>query len=194
MGISEEPQTYLYYQKDFPEREPLILFGGCEFDNSNETTKELVRDLKTLFQSILDSIEQAYLIYFSLTDVVKGISGELNIKMSNLRQTLQESAYDYHSHFGKGRQLRLQMMQCLYQQKKVNGIFFSPTAFPPFELFFVHWLEKRLNDFFMLDLINAIALNILSRLGLSTQTHAILADLKAELSIHVRNENTCYTT
>ncbi|MHA1226552.1 MAG: hypothetical protein ACTSPV_07415 [Candidatus Hodarchaeales archaeon] len=193
MGIIEDPHTYLYYQNEFPEREPLILFGGCQFENIDETTKELIQDLKKLFQSILDSIEQAYLIYFNVTDVVKGISGELSVRMSNLRQNLQEKAHDYHALYGKDRLLRLQMMTQLYRQKQVNAILLTSKMSPPFELFFIHWLGSILNDFFIIDLINAIALNVLTRLGLATHAHGILAGLIAELSIYVRNENISYT-
>lgn len=193
MGIMEEPQTFLYYQNQYPDRESLILFGGCQYVNRDETTADFIKDLKKVFKSLLDSIEQAYLIHFELTETIRGISGELNVNLSNLQQELIENTHDYHAHFGKNRLLRLQMMKQLYQLKQVNAVWFTTNRFPPFQIFFTHWLESILNEFFVMDLLNAIALNVITRLGLTAQAHALLSELKAEISIYIRNDYFRYT-
>ena len=193
MAIIEEPRTFLYYQNNFPDREPLILFGGCFFENTDETTREIIRDLKKLFRSLFDSIEQAYLIRFNLSEAIQGISGELNIQLSNLQQRQLEGAQDYHSYYGKDRLLRLRMMKQLYELNRTNAVWFTSNKFPPFQLFFLHWLETILNEFFLTDLLNAIALNIITRLGFSAQAHTLLTELAAEISIFIRNNQIYYT-
>ncbi|WP_455140428.1 hypothetical protein [Candidatus Hodarchaeum mangrovi] len=187
MAIIEEPRTFLYYQNDFPNREPLILFGGCRFQNTDDTTSEVVYDLKKLFQSLLDSIEQAYTIHFNISEVIRGISGELNIELSNLQQRHLENAQDYHAHFGKNRLLRLQMMKQLDRLGQRNLVCFTSNKHPPFQLFFLHWLETILNEFFIVDLLNSLALNMILRLGLNAQAHALLKELSAEISIFIRD-------
>lgn len=189
----EEPQTFLYYQNKYPDREPLILFGGCQYENGDETTAEFIKDLKKLFKSLLDSIEQAYMIHFNLVESIQGISGELNVNLSNLRQELLEDSHDYHVHFGKNRLLRLQMIRQLYQLKQVNAVWFTTNKFPPFQIFFSHWLESIINEFFIMDLLNAIAINVITQLGLTAQAHALLDELKAEISIYIRNDYLRYT-
>jgi len=193
MGIIEEPRTFLYSQSLFPNREPLILFGGCIYQNNAESTKEVIHDLKRLFKSLFDSIEQAYLIQFNISDAVRGISGELNIELSNLQQKQLEQAQDYHSHFGKNRQIRFQMMRQLYRIGHSNAVWFTTNKIPPFQLFFLHWLETILNEFFMMDLLNSLALNIITRLGLTAQAHALLTKLSAEILIYVRDTQIRYT-
>lgn len=193
MGIIEEPRTFLYYQNQFPDREPLILFGGCIYQNNADSTSEAIHDLKKLFRSLLDSIEQAYLIRFKISDVVRGISGELNIELSNLQQRHLEHAQDYHTHFGKNRQLRLQMMRQLYKMEHRNAVWFTSNKIPPFQLFFLHWLETILNEFFVTDLLNSLALNIITRLGLTAQAHTLLTELSAEISIYIRDTQIRYT-
>ncbi|MHA2307396.1 MAG: hypothetical protein ACXACU_18605 [Candidatus Hodarchaeales archaeon] len=193
MGIIEEPRTFLYYQNQFPDREPLILFGGCIYQNNADSTSEAIHDLKKLFRSLLDSIEQAYLIRSNISDVVRGISGELNIKLSNLQQRHLEHAQDYHSHFGKNRQLRFNMMRQLYKMEHRNVVWFTSNKIPPFQLFFLHWLETILNEFFVMDLLNSLALNIITRLGLTAQSHALLTELSAEISIYIRDTQIRYT-
>lgn len=193
MAIIEEPRTFLYYQNNFPNREPLILFGGCFFENADESTGEIIRDLRKLFRSLFDSIEQAYLIRFNLSEAIRGISGELNIQLSNLQQRQLEGAQDYHSHYGKDRLLRLRMMKQLYQLNQTNAVWFTSNKFPPFQLFFLHWLEIILNDFYLTDLLNAIALNIITRLGFTAQAHTLLTELAAEISIFIRNNQIYYT-
>ncbi|MHA1966246.1 MAG: hypothetical protein ACW964_00465 [Candidatus Hodarchaeales archaeon] len=193
MGIIEEPRTFLYYQNQFPDREPLILFGGCIYQNNADSTSEAIHDLKKLFRSLLDSIEQAYLIRSNISDVVRGISGELNIKLSNLQEKHLEHAQDYHSHFGKNRQLRFNMMRQLYKMEHRNVVWFTSNKIPPFQLFFLHWLETILNEFFVMDLLNSLALNIITRLGLTAQAHALLTELSAEISIYIRDTQIRYT-
>jgi hypothetical protein len=193
MGIIEEPRSFLYYQNHFPDREPLILFGGCICRNDADSTREAIHDLKRLFKSLLDSIEQAYLIRFKISDVIGGTSGELNIEISNLQQKFLEHAQDYHAHFGKNHRLRLRMMRQLYQLGHVNAVWFSSTRFPPFQLFFLHWLETILNEFFVTDLLNCLAVNIITQLGLSAQAHALLSELSAEISICIRDTQIRYT-
>jgi hypothetical protein len=193
MGIVEEPRAFLYYQSKFRTREPLVLFGGCLFENTDDTTGDLIRDLKKLLKSLLDSIEQAYLIRFDLTDKIRGISGELFVELTNLQQNLQDRAQDYHSHFGKNRSLRLQMMRQLYQLGQANAIWLTSNRFPPFQMYFLHWLEEVLNEFFLIDFLNAIVLNVITRLGSSTKAHALLSELAAEISIYIRNELIPYT-
>ncbi|MFW9905873.1 MAG: hypothetical protein ACFFFH_16245 [Candidatus Thorarchaeota archaeon] len=193
MGVIEKPRTFLYYQNHFPDREPLILFGGCICQNEADSTREAIHDLKKLFKSLLDSIEQAYLIRFKISDVVGGISGKLNIELSNLQQKHLEHAQDYHTRFGKNRQLRLRMMNQLYQLGQVNAVWFSSNRVSPFQLFFLHWLETILNEFFVTDLLNCLALNIITRLGLTAQAHALLLKLSAEISIFVRDTQIRYT-
>ncbi|MFX0120151.1 MAG: hypothetical protein ACFE9A_12275, partial [Candidatus Hodarchaeota archaeon] len=148
MGIIEEPRTFLYYQNQFPDREPLIMFGGCIFQNNADSTSEAIHDLKKLFKSLLDSIEQAYLIRFKISEVLRGITGELNTELTDLQQRHLEHAQDYHTHFGKNRQLRLLMMRQLYKLGLRNAVWFTSNKIPPFQLFFLHWLETILNEFF----------------------------------------------
>jgi len=193
MAIIEEPRTFLYYQNQFPNREPLILFGGCFFENADETTREIIRDLKKLFRSLFDSIEQAYLIRFNLSEAIQGISGELNIQLANLQQHQLEGAQDFHSHYGKDRLLRLRMMKQLHDLNQTNAVWFTSNKFPPFQLFFLHWLETILNEFFLTDLLNAIALNLITRLGFTAQAHTLLTELAAEISIFIRNNQIYYT-
>lgn len=193
MGIIEKPRTFLYYQNYFPDREPLILFGGCVCQNEADSTREAIHDLRKLFKSLLDSIEQAYLIRFKISDVVGGVSGELNIELSNLQQKHLEHAQDYHSHFGKNRQVRLRMMKQLYQMGHINAVWFTSNRLPPFQLFFLHWLETFLNEFFVTDLLNCLALNIITKLGLTAQAHALLSELSAEISIYIRDTQIHYT-
>ncbi|MFW9779847.1 MAG: hypothetical protein ACFFE8_13410 [Candidatus Heimdallarchaeota archaeon] len=193
MGIVEEPHAFLYYQSKYQTREPLILFGGCIFENADDTTGDLIRDLKKLLKSLLDSIEQAYLIRFDLREKIRGISGELTVELTNLRQHMQDRAQDYHSHFGKNRYLRLQMMTQLYQRGQANAIWMTSGRFPPFQMFFLHWLEEVFNEFFLVDLINAIVLNVISKLGSSPKAHALLSKMAAEISIYIRNELMPYT-
>ena len=193
MGIIEEPRTFLYFQNQFPDREPLILFGGCIYQNNADSTSEAIHDLKKLFRSLLDSIEQAYLIRFNISDVIRGISGELNIELSNLQQRFLEDAQDYHTHFGKNHQLRFRMMRQLYKLGHRNGVWFTSNKIPPFQLFFLHWLETILNDFFVTDLLNSLALNIITRLGLTAHAHALLTKLSAEISIYIRDTQIRYT-
>ncbi|MFX1282581.1 MAG: hypothetical protein ACFFB5_02965 [Promethearchaeota archaeon] len=192
MGIIEKPRTYLYYQNQFPDREPLILFGGCIFRNDANSTSEAIHDLKRLFRSLLDSIEQAYLIRFKISEVIRGITGELNIKLTDLKQRHLEHAQDYHTHFGKNRQLRLLMMRQLYKMDLRNAVWFTSNR-PPFQLFFLHWLETILNDFFVVDLLNSLSLNIITGLGLSAQAHTLLTKLSAELSIYIRDTQIRYS-
>jgi hypothetical protein len=85
------------------------------------------------------------------------------------------------------------MMNQLYQLNQVNAVWFTSNRFPPFQLFFLHWLETILNEFFLTDLLNAIALNVLTRLRLTAQAHALLTKLAAEISIYVRNNHIYYT-
>jgi hypothetical protein len=193
MGIIEKPRTFLYSQNRFPDREPLILFGGCLYQNNANTTQEIIRDLKKLFKSLLDSIEQAYLIRFNISDVAKGISGELSIEMTNLQQRYIEEAQDYQSRYGKNHQIRLQMMKQLYEKRQRNAVWFSTSTSPPFQLFFLHWLETIMNEFFMLDLLNSLALNLITSLGLTAQAHALLFKLSAELLISIRDTQFRYT-
>lgn len=193
MGIIEEPRTFLYYQNQFPDREPLILFGGCIYQNNADSTREAIHDLKKLFRSLLDSIEQAYLIRFNISDVVRGISGELNIELSNLQQRHLEHAQDYHTYFGKNRLLRLHMMRQLHKMNHRNAVWFTSNKKPPFQLFFLHWLETILNEFFLMDLLNSLALSIITRLGLNAQAHALLTKLSAEISIYIRDTQIRYT-
>ncbi|MFX0015980.1 MAG: hypothetical protein ACFFB2_16050 [Promethearchaeota archaeon] len=193
MGIIEEPRTFLYYQNQFPDREPLIMFGGCIFQNNADSTSEAIHDLKKLFKSLLDSIEQAYLIRFKISEVLRGITGELNTELTDLQQRHLEHAQDYHTHFGKNRQLRLLMMRQLYKLGLRNAVWFTSNKIPPFQLFFLHWLETILNEFFLADLLNSLALNLIPRLGLSAQAHTLLTKLSAELSIYVRDTQIRYT-
>jgi hypothetical protein len=193
MGIIEEPRTFLYSQNRFPDREPLILFGGCLYQNNADTTREIIQDLKKLFKSLLDSIEQAYLIHFNISDVVKGISGELSIELSNLQQRYLEEAQDYQSRYGKNHQIRLEMMKQLYDKGQRNAVWFSARSSPPFQLFFLHWLEVIMNEFLMLDLFNGLALNLLTRLGLTAQAHALLSKLSAEMLILIQDTHYRYT-
>jgi hypothetical protein len=193
MGIIEEPRTFLYSQNQFPDREPLILFGGCIIQNRAESTREVIHDLKKLFKSLLDSIEQAYLIQFNISDAIRGISGELNIELSNLQQEQLDQAQDYHSHFGKNRQIRSRMMRQLYQMGHRNAVWFTNNKIPPFQFFFLHWLETILNEFFMMDLLNSLTLNLITRLGLTAQAHALLTKLSAEVVIFIRDTQTRYT-
>ncbi len=193
MGIIEDPKTFLYSQSQFPDREPLILFGGCIYQNNADSTSEVIRDLKKLFTSLLDSIEQAYLIHFSISDAVMGISGEMNIEFTNLRQKLLEQAQDYHSHHGNNRHIRFQMMRQLYKVGQRNAVWFSTNKIPPYQLFFLHWLESILNEFYMLDLLNGLALNIITRLGLTAQAHALLTKLSAEILLYIRDTQIRYT-
>lgn len=193
MGIIEKPRTFLYYQKKFSDREPLILFGGCIYQNVDEPAKEIIQDLHQLFISLLDSIEQAYLIRFKLSEEVRGISGNMNISLSNLRGEMLESAQDYHSHYGKNRFIRLRMMNQLYRLRKTNAIWFSSHRFPPFQLFFLHWLETMFNELLVVDLLNAITLNILEKIGLKAKAHAILNQVTAEISILIRDLRIRYT-
>lgn len=193
MGILEEPRTFLYYQNEFHDREPLILFGGCLYQNVDEPAKDIIQDLYKLFVSLLDSIEQAYLIRFQLSRDIRGMSGKLDVSLSNLKGELLESAQDYHSHYGKNRVLRLRMINQLYQLKKTNAVWFSSQRYPPFQLFFLHWLESIINEFFIVDLLNAIALNVLEKIGIAAQTHAILDQLSAKISILIRDLRIRYT-
>lgn len=193
MPIIEEPRTFLYYQNEFSDREPLILFGGCIYHNVDEPAKEIIQDVYKLFVSLLDSIEQAYLIRFQLSQDVRGMSGKLHVSMSNLKGDLQESAQDYHSRYGKNRVVRLRMMNQLYLLKKTNAVWFGSQRYPPFQLFFLHWLEATLNEFFIVDLLNAIVLNVLERIGLVAQAHAILDQLSAKISILIRDLRIRYT-
>jgi hypothetical protein len=194
MGIIEEPRTFLYYQNEYHDREPLILFGGCSYQNVDEPAKMIIKDLRKLFASLLDSIEQAYLIHFNLKEVIRGMSGELSVSIYNLRnQELLEHAQDYHSHYGKNRFIRLKMMNQLYNMQKTNAVWFGAHRLPPFQLFFIHWLESTPNEFFITDLLNAIAINVLNRLGLSAKAHAILNQLATEISIIIRDIRIRYT-
>ncbi|MHA2073806.1 MAG: hypothetical protein ACW97X_04240, partial [Candidatus Hodarchaeales archaeon] len=129
----------------------------------------------------------------NISDVVRGISGELNIKLSNLQEKHLEHAQDYHSHFGKNRQLRFNMMRQLYKMEHRNVVWFTSNKIPPFQLFFLHWLETILNEFFVMDLLNSLALNIITRLGLTAQAHALLTELSAEISIYIRDTQIRYT-
>jgi hypothetical protein len=183
----------LYYQRNFSDREPLILFGGCIYQNVDEPVKEIIQDLHQLFISLLDSVEQAYLIKFKLSEEVRGISGNMNISLSNLRGELLEHAQDYHSHYGKNRLIRLRMMNQLYRLKKTNAIWFSSYRFPPFQLFFIHWLETMFNELLVVDLLNAITLNILEKIGLKAKAHAILNQVTTEISILIRDLRIRYT-
>ncbi|MFX0121398.1 MAG: hypothetical protein ACFE9A_18570, partial [Candidatus Hodarchaeota archaeon] len=70
---------------------------------------------------------------------------------------------------------------------------FTSNKIPPFQLFFLHWLETILNEFFLADLLNSLALNLIPRLGLSAQAHTLLTKLSAELSIYVRDTQIRYT-
>jgi hypothetical protein len=85
------------------------------------------------------------------------------------------------------------MMHQLHHLNQVNAIWMTSNRFPPFQMFFLHWLEDIMNEFFLVDFLNAIVLNVLRRLGLSTRAHALLTKLAAEISIYIRNELIPYT-
>ena len=79
------------------------------------------------------------------------------------------------------------MMKQLDRLGQRNLVCFTSNKRPPFQLFFIHWLETILNEFFVVDLLNSLALNMILRLGLTAQAHALLKEFSAEISIFIRD-------
>jgi hypothetical protein len=84
-------------------------------------------------------------------------------------------------------------MKQLYEKEQRNAVWFSASTSPPFQLFFLHWLEAIMNEFLMLDLLNSLALNLITSLGLTAQAHALLTKLSAEILISIRDTQFRYT-